>query len=110
MESADPAQLQLKLGQQDAILESQQQQLLAVMQCVQTIAHQMASLSTTVQAAHPSPDPWTAPASAPTDLGSGYPLALPTTTREVRWIPRGLQELPDPMPAHLQPTTQLLSH
>ena len=34
MEPADPAQLQLKLGQQDAMLESQQQQLLAVMQCV----------------------------------------------------------------------------
>ena len=44
MEPADPAQLQLKLRQQDAILESQQQQLLAVMQCVQTMTHQIPGL------------------------------------------------------------------
>ena len=43
MEPADPAQLSHKLGQQDAILESQQQQLLAVMQCVQTMTPQMAT-------------------------------------------------------------------
>ena len=39
MEPADQAQLQHKLGQQEALLESQRQQLLAVMQCVQTISH-----------------------------------------------------------------------
>ena len=46
------------------------------MQCVQTMTHQMASLSTTVQAAHPSPDPWAVPAPAPTGLGS---VPLPPT-------------------------------
>ena len=75
MEPADPAQLQQKLGQQDTILESQQQQLLAVMQCVQTMTHQMVTLSTAVQAAHPSPASWStsAPAPAPTDRGSALP-------------------------------------
>ena len=105
MEAADPAQLQLKLRQQEAIL-----------QCVQTMTHQMASLSTAVQAAHSSTNPWTVPAPAPTDLGSApsppapSPRASPPTTGEVRWIPRGVQELPDPMAAHLQPPAQLLSH
>ena len=47
-EPADPAQLTHKLGQQEAILDSQQQQLLPVMQCVQTMTHQMATLSTVV--------------------------------------------------------------
>ena len=51
MEPADHAQLCSKLGQRDALLESQQQQPLAVMQCVQTISHQMATLSTAVQSA-----------------------------------------------------------
>ena len=74
MEPADPAQLQHKLGQQDAIPESQQQQQrLAVMQCVQTMTHQMLTLSTVVQAAQPPPTSWTSPASAPTDQGSAPP-------------------------------------
>ena len=51
MEPAEQAQLRSKLEQRDAMLESQQQQLLAVMQCVQSIAHQMAALSDTVQSA-----------------------------------------------------------
>ena len=70
MEPADPAQLQHKFGQQDAMLESQQQQLLAVMQCMQTMTHQMAPLSTAVQAVHPNPAPWTSSASAPPSLRS----------------------------------------
>ena len=53
MEPADQAQLCHKLGQQDVLLESQQQQLLAVMHCVQTISHQVSTLSTAVQAASP---------------------------------------------------------
>ena len=118
MEPADPAQLQLKLGQQEAMLKSQQQQLLAVMHCVQTMTHQMASLSTTVQAAHPSPDPWTASAPAPTDLGSAtLPLAPSLGIREHRLPPSerydgspgDCKELPNPVPAHLQPATQFLS-
>ena len=51
MEPADQTQLHHKLGQQDALLESQQQQLLAVMQCVQTISHQVSTLTTALQAA-----------------------------------------------------------
>ena len=53
MEPADQTQLHHKLGQQDALLESQQQQLLAVMQCVQTISHQVSTLLTAFQAASP---------------------------------------------------------
>ena len=53
MEPADQTQLHHMLGQQDALLESQQQQLLAVMQCVQTISHQVSTLSTAFQAASP---------------------------------------------------------
>ena len=82
MEPADPAQLQHKLGQQDAMLESQQQQLLAVMQCVQTMTHQMATLSTAVQAAHSIPAAWTPPASAHTDPGSV--ATQPASTQEIR--------------------------
>ena len=52
MEPADQTQLHHKLGQQDALLDSQQQ-LPAVMQCVQTISHQVATLSTAFQAASP---------------------------------------------------------
>ena len=51
MEPADQTQFRHKLGQQDALLESQQQQLLAVMQCVHTISHQVSTLSTAFQAA-----------------------------------------------------------
>ena len=54
MEPADQTQLRHKLGQQDALLESQQQQLLAVMQCVQSISHQVSTLSTAFQAAGPT--------------------------------------------------------
>ena len=53
MEPADQTQLRHKLGQQDALLESQQQQLLAVMHCVQTISHQVSTLTTALQAANP---------------------------------------------------------
>ena len=66
----------------DSILESQQQQLLAVMQCVQTMTHQMTTLSTAVQATQSIPAAWTPPASAPTHLG---PVAAqPASTREIR--------------------------
>ena len=78
MEPADPDQLQLKLGQQDTMLEFQQQQLLSVIQCVQTMTHYMVSLSTAVQAVHPSPDPWTISDPAPTDLGSAPPPPAPS--------------------------------
>ena len=54
MEPADQTQLRHKLAQQGALLESQQQQLLAVMQCVQTISHQVSTLSTAFQAASPT--------------------------------------------------------
>ena len=64
MEPADPAQLQHKRRQQDAMLETQQQQLLAIMQCVQMMTNQMATLSIVVQAAHSIPAAWTPPASA----------------------------------------------
>ena len=67
MEPADPAQLSHKLGQQDAIVEQQQQQLLAVMQCVQTMMHQMANLSNAVQAVQMQPAGWTAPTLAASD-------------------------------------------
>ena len=53
MEPADQTQFHHKLGQQDALLESQQQQLLVVMECVQTISHQVSTLSTAFQAASP---------------------------------------------------------
>ena len=53
MEPADHPQLHHRLGQQDALLESQQQQLLAVMQCVQTISHQVSTLTTALPAASP---------------------------------------------------------
>ena len=79
MEPADPGQLQQKLGQQKALLESQQQQLLAVMQCVQTTTHQ---LSTAVQATHLTPAAWTLPAPAPADYGSAS--APPAPQQEIR--------------------------
>ena len=50
MEPADQPQLNHRLGQQEALLENQQQQLLALMQCVQTISHQVSTLTTTLQA------------------------------------------------------------
>ena len=73
MEPADPAQLSHKLGQQEAILDSQQQQLLAVMQCVQTMTHQMATLSTAIQAANTIPAAWTTSTPVPPDLGAASP-------------------------------------
>ena len=54
MEPADQAQLHSKLGRQDALLESQQQQL---------ESHQMAILSTTVQAVQSTSASWTPPPS-----------------------------------------------
>ena len=82
MEPADLVQLHQKLGQQDAMLESQQQQLLAIMQCLQTMTHQMATLSTAVQAAHSIPAAWTPPASASPDPGSAPPR--PASLQEIR--------------------------
>ena len=77
MELVDHAQLRSKLGQQDALLESQQQQLLAVMQCVQTITPQMDMLSTAVQSAHSTSANWTSSPSASVDPG-GLPDQAPT--------------------------------
>ena len=62
MEPVDQTQLHKKLGQQDPLLESQQQQLLAVMQCVQTISHQVSTLSIAFQAASPISAARSAPA------------------------------------------------
>ena len=58
-------------------MESQQQQLLAVMQCVQTMTHQMATLSTAVQAAHPPPVAWTPEAPLSTNYGSAPTQPMP---------------------------------
>ena len=81
MEPADPTKLHQKLGQQGAILEAQQQQLLMVMQCVQTMTHQMADLSTSVRAMPPVFAPWasssSAASSAPPDPGSALPPLVP---------------------------------
>ena len=73
MEPGDPAQLSHKLGQQEAILDSQQQQLLAVMQCIQMMTHQMATLSTAIQAANTIPAAWTTSTPVPPDLGAASP-------------------------------------
>ena len=114
MEPADPAQLTHKLGQQDAILESQQQQLLAVMQCVQTMTHQMATLSTAVQAANTIPAAWPTSTPATPDLGvasprnescPGDPWTPPPAPREVRWIPWRMSKFSDAVSTNFQPPT-----
>ena len=64
------------------MLELQQQQLLAVMQCVQKMTHQMAMLSTAFQAVHPIPVAWTPPASASPDPRSAP--TRPTPFQEIR--------------------------
>ena len=116
MEPADPAQLQLKLGQQDAMLESQQQQqLLADMQCVQMMTHQKSfycgpggtpqpgSLDRVCSCTHGFGFSATSTGTQP-----GHPQTSSTTTGEVRWVPRGLQELPHSVATDLQPPTQFL--
>ena len=118
MEPADPAQLSHKLGQQDTILESQQQQLLAVMQYVQTMTHKMAALSTAVQAAQTIPR-----------LGHPRLLLLwtlgqpsihqPLLRRSAKLVyhhsrgtidPPRMLELSYPVSAHFQPPAPDLSH
>ena len=84
MEPADQAQLQHKLGQQEALLESQQQQLLAVMQCVQTISHQMATLSIAVQAASTTAAAWSTPVLTSADPGASPGRDSATRVRELR--------------------------
>ena len=86
MEPADPAQLQQKLGQWDALLESQQQQLFSIMQCVQNLTHQMATLSTTVQATQPSLNAWF-PTTSTTDPGSAPPLSAPRQANREPQLP-----------------------
>ena len=84
MEPADQAQLRSKLGQQDAMLESQQQQLLAVMQCVQSISHQMVALSTTVQSAGATPADGTANSAVSASAGSARSRSRDPEVREPR--------------------------
>ena len=64
------------------MLESQQQHLLAVIQCVQMMTHQMATLSTAVQATQPNPAPWTTATPAQTHQGSAPPP--PASSPEIR--------------------------
>ena len=84
MEPADQAQLRSKLGQQDALLESQQQQLLAVMQCVQAISHQMAALTTTVQSTGANPADGTANSAGTASAGGARSRSWDPERREPR--------------------------
>ena len=84
MEPADHPQLNHRLGQQDAQLESQQQQLLAVMQCVQTISHQVSTLTTALQAASPILAAQSAPALGCASPGGSPDRAAASGIREPR--------------------------
>ena len=84
MEPGDHAQLCSKLGQQDALLESQQQQLLAVMQRIQTISRQMATLSTAVQSACPTSADGTATPAVVASSGGARGLPQDPEVREPR--------------------------
>ena len=86
------------------------------MQCVQTMTHQMATLSTAVQATPLTPAAWIP---APADYGSAS--APPVPQQEIReprlppperydGSPGGMQSLPDPMSADLQSPTPDVSH
>ena len=113
MEPADHAQLRSKLGQQDALLESQQQQLLAVMQCVLTISHQMAMLSTAVQSACPTTADGTATPAAAASSGGARGLPRDLEVREPRLVQRstwGMQGIPHPMPADIPPPATDVPH
>ena len=97
MEPADPAQLQLKLGQQDAMLECQQQQLLAVMQCVQTMTHQMGK--SFYRGPGGTPKPWSLDCLCSCTHRFGFSAHLPGTSG----VAAGYHLLPPPIypPPHL---------
>ena len=97
MEPADHAQLQSRLGQQDALLESQQ--LLAVMQCMQTTSHQMATLSSAIQSAQPTSADWSSAPAASAGSGGTMGLRHDPEVREPRQRPpRGTTELLGALP------------